>query len=172
MGGVVVNTRTHSTEAVMAHGTTSTLIPHLVVSGGQKAVDFYQAALGAEVLRVMPDPGGSSRLMHAHLKVQGADLMLADDFPEHCGGHARAPQPGAGSPVTLHVCVPDADAALARFAAAGGTVTMPADDMFWGDRYGKAADPFGHEWSFSHPLTAEQTAAAQAKWAAFLTPQG
>lgn len=31
--------------------------------------------------------------------------------------------------------------------AAGARVTMPADDMFWGDRYGRLVDPFGHEWS-------------------------
>jgi PhnB protein len=41
---------------------------------------------------------------------------------------------------------------MTKFAAAGGTVTMPAQDMFWGDRYGQAADPFGHTWSFSHKL--------------------
>jgi PhnB protein len=147
--------------------TTNALIPHLVVSGGTKAVEYYQAALGAEVLRVMPDPAGSGRLMHAHLKVLGCDLMLADDFPEYCGGHARAPQ--GPSPVTIHLCVPNADAAIAQAAAAGATVTMPADDMFWGDRYGKITDPFGHEWSFSHPLTEEQKAAAQAKWADFMS---
>ena len=148
--------------------TSSVLIPHLVVNGGMKAVDYYQAALGAEVLRVAPDPQGSGRLFHAHLTVRGADLMLCDDFPEHCGGVARAPH--GPSPVTIHLCVPDADAAIARAAAAGATVTMPADDMFWGDRYGKVTDPFGHEWSFSHPLTAEQKAAAEAKWAAFMSP--
>lgn len=159
----------YTTEADMA-GTTSALIPHLVVSGGTKAVEYYQAAFGAEVLRVMPDPQGSGRLMHAHLKIHGADLMLADDFPEYCGGTAKAPAPGAGTPVTLHLCVPSADDAIAKAAAAGGTVTMPADDMFWGDRYGKLTDPFGHEWSFSHPLTEEQKKAAEAKWASFLQP--
>jgi PhnB protein len=148
--------------------TTSVLIPHLVVSGGAKAVDFYKAALGVEVLNVVPDPQGSGRLFHAHLTVRGADLMLCDDFPEHCGGVARAPQ--GPSPVTIHLCVPSADDAIARAAAAGATVTMPADDMFWGDRYGKVTDPFGHEWSFSHPLTAEQKQAAAAKWAAFMPP--
>jgi len=24
---------------------------------------------------------------------------------------------------------------------------MPLDDMFWGDRYCKLEDPFGHHWS-------------------------
>ncbi len=154
----------------MATVTTNVLIPHLVVSGGAKAVEFYKEAFGAEVGSLMPDPSGSGRLMHAHLKVLGADLFLCDDFPEHCGGVSRAPKAGVAGPITLHLCVPNADEAIAKAAAAGATVTMPADDMFWGDRYGKVQDPFGHEWSFTHPLTAEQTAAAEAKWAALMAP--
>jgi PhnB protein len=26
---------------------------------------------------------------------------------------------------------------------------MPLSDQFWGDRYGKLRDPFGHEWSLA-----------------------
>ena len=62
--------------------------------------------------------------------------------------------------------MPCADTAIAKAAAAGATVTMPATDMFWGDRYGQVIDPFGHAWSFSNPLTAEQKAEAEKKWAA------
>lgn len=140
----------------------SGLIPHLVVKGGAKAIDFYKAALGAEEIARMPTPDG--RLMHAALKIGGATLFLCDDFPEYCGGVPRAPS--GPSPVTLHLCVPCADTAIATAAAAGATVTMPAADMFWGDRYGQIVDPFGHAWSFSNPLTAEQKAEAEKKWAA------
>lgn len=138
------------------------LIPHLVVHGAAKAIDFYKAAFGAEELCRMPTEDG--RLMHAALKIGDAMLMLCDDFPEYCGGVSRAPK--GPSPVTLHLNVECADTAIAKAATAGATVTMPADDMFWGDRYGKITDPFGHEWSFSHPLTAEQKAEAERKWAA------
>ena len=137
------------------------LIPHLVVKGGAKAVEFYKAALGAEEICRMPTPDG--RLMHAALKIGEAVLFLCDDFPDHCGGVARAPS--GPSPVTLHLCVPCADTAIATAAGAGATVTMPAEDMFWGDRYGQIVDPFGHAWSFSNPLTAEQKAEAEKKWA-------
>lgn len=146
-------------------------IPHLAVHDGKAAVAFYQQALGADVLVVMPAEDGSGRLMHASLSVGGARLMLNDDFPEWCGGVSRSPKNSAGSPVTIHLDVADCDAALARMAAAGGTVTMPAGDMFWGDRYGKVRDPFGHEWSFSHPLTAEQKAAAEKAWEEFKAQQ-
>jgi PhnB protein len=138
------------------------LIPHLVVKGAVAAVEFYKAGLGAvEELR-MPAPDG--RLMHAHLTVGGSPLFLCDDFPEHCGGVARAPS--GPTPVTLHLKVPNTDAAIEKAAAAGATVTMPAADMFWGDRYGQVVDPFGHTWSFSHPLTAEAKAAAAKQWEA------
>src|SRR5262249_29452134 len=137
------------------------LIPHLVVKGGAAAIDFYKAALGAVELGRVPTEDG--RLMHASLKIGESILMLCDDFPEHCGGVSRAPT--GPSPVTLHLCVPNCDAAIAQAAGAGATVTMPATDMFWGDRYGQIVDPFGHAWSFTHPLTEEQKKAAEKAWA-------
>jgi len=138
------------------------LIPHLVVKGAAKAIEFYKAGLGAVEVCRMPTQDG--RLMHASIKIGDAYLMLCDDFPEHCGGVSRAPS--GPSPVTLHLNVPCADTAIAAASAAGAKVTMPAADMFWGDRYGQIIDPFGHSWSFSNPLTAEQKAAAEKKWAA------
>lgn len=128
------------------------LVPHLVVNGAARAVEFYKTALGAVEVARMPAEGDDPRLMHVELKIGDAALFLCDDFPEYCGGTVRAPKPGTPTPVTLHLDVPDCDAAIARAAAAGATVSAPAMDMFWGDRYGKVTDPFGHEWSFAHPL--------------------
>jgi PhnB protein len=124
---------------------------HLVVDGAAAAVEFYKAAFGAEEAFRMPAEDGK-RLMHAELRIGGGKLYLCDDFPEYYGGKPRAACMLGATPVTLHQEVPDCDAAIARAAAAGAAVTMPAMDMFWGDRYGKIVDPFGHEWSFSTPL--------------------
>ena len=132
------------------------LIPHLVVKGAAAAIDHYKVALGAVELSRVPTEDG--RLMHAALQVSGNTIFLCDDFPEHCGGVSHAP--AGPSPVTLHLCVPDCDAAISRAAAAGGTVLMPAQDMFWGDRYGQVRDPFGHTWSFSYPLAKQEPQAA------------
>ncbi|HEY2911537.1 MAG TPA: VOC family protein [Gemmataceae bacterium] len=139
----------------------SGLIPQITVKSGAAAIDFYKAAFGAEELSRMPAPDG--RVMHAHLKIEGSSLFLSDDFPDHCGGVSRLPS--GPLPLTLHVCVKDCDAAIARAVKAGATVQMPATDMFWGDRYGQIVDPFGYTWSLSHPLSAEQAAAAQKAWA-------
>ena len=54
--------------------------------------------------------------------------------------------------MTLHLYVTDADAAFNRAVEAGATVAMPLADMFWGDRYGKLVDPFGHHWSIAEHL--------------------
>jgi PhnB protein len=40
-------------------------------------------------------------------------------------------------------------------------VTMPLQDMFWADRYGKVEDPFGHHWAIAsriEDLTPEEIA--------------
>lgn len=140
------------------------IVPHLVVQDGYKAVEFYKSALGAELCgNVMPADDGK-RIMHAMFSVGGAVFMMCDDFPEHCGGRSRSPRELGGTGVTLHLSVPDCDAAMAKMAAAGGTVTMPAMDAFWGSRYGQVTDPFGHSWSFSHQLDADRAQAAAAKW--------
>ncbi len=127
------------------------LVPHLVVNGAAKAIEFYKAALGAIELSRVPAEDGT-RLMHAALNIGESPLFLCDDFPEYCGGETRAPKAGVPTSITLHLNVESCDAAIAKAVAAGATVKMPAMDMFWGDRYGKVTDPFGHEWSFSHTL--------------------
>ena len=129
------------------------LVPHLVVHGAAKAIAFYTAALGATEVRRMPAEDGV-RLMHAHLHIDGLNFFLCDEFPEHTQEDHKVQSPEAlgGSPVTLHLDVPNCDEAVARFAAAGGRVVLPPWDAFWGDRYARAVDPFGHTWSFAHRL--------------------
>ena len=128
---------------------TPSLTPHIVCAGAADAILFYKQAFGAEELMRLPGPNG--RLMHAAISIDGAMLMLVDEMKEH---GVLSPLSLGGSPVTLHLNVPDADAAIARAQAAGATVTLPAHDAFWGDRYGQVRDPFGHNWSIAHPLRA------------------
>jgi PhnB protein len=124
------------------------LIPHLVVNNAQKAIDFYKKAFGAKEVMSMPGPDGK-RIMHAELTLDGAAIYLCDDFPEMCGGKSRTPVSLKGTPVTIHRYVKDCDAAIEKAKKAGATVSMPPQDMFWGDRYGQVTDPFGHVWSIA-----------------------
>lgn len=134
------------------------LIPHMVVAGANDAIEFYKKALGATEVMRMPAEDGK-RLMHAQLTVNGATVFLMDDFPEHraeCGnGNVRPPLELGGTSFVVHLEVENCDASVKRAADAGATVTMAPWDAFWGARYAQVRDPFGHCWSFAHPLPAK-----------------
>jgi uncharacterized glyoxalase superfamily protein PhnB len=122
------------------------ITPHLVCAGAADAIEFYKKAFGAtEMMRV---PGKDGRLMHGAVQINGAMVMLVDEMPEW---GTLSPKSLKGTPVTIHLYVDDVDASIARAVAAGATVKMPAEDMFWGDRYGVITDPFGHSWSLATP---------------------
>lgn len=126
------------------------LIPYLTIPsrGGQAAVEFYRAAFGGEELfRNLADDG--ERLLHARLRINGALVFLSDEFPEY--GHAADVTPVG---VTMHLQVDDADEWWNRALTAGAVPEMPLADTFWGDRYGRLKDPFGHSWSIGSPIRA------------------
>ena len=124
------------------------LILHLVCSPCAEAIEFYKQAFGAKEISRAPAPDGQ-RLMHAEISIDGQPVFLVDDFPEFCGGKSQTAIALGGTPVTIHRYVQDCDAAIQQAEAAGAKVTMPAADMFWGDRYGVVTDPFGHNWSLA-----------------------
>ena len=144
------------------------LVPHLVVNGAIKAIEFYKKAFGAEEVSRAPAPDGK-RLMHAEIRIGGRPVFLVDDFPEYCGGKSGTATSLGGTPVTIHRYVESCDAAIKQAAQAGATVKMPAADMFWGDRYGVVVDPYGHQWSLathiSDPTPEEMGKAMQAAFA-------
>ena len=135
------------------------VVPHLVVEGAADALDFYKTAFGAsEVMRLPAEDG--KRLMHAAMIVNGCYIFLMDDFPEfreQCSGNkVLGPKTNGATTFVLHLSVPDCDAAVKRAADAGCSVMMEPWDAFWGDRYGQVLDPYGHAWSFAHPLPGKQ----------------
>lgn len=119
-----------------------TVTPHLICAGAADAIEFYKKAFGAvELTRI---PGADGKVMHASIRIGDSVIMLNDEMPEW---KTFGPKTLKGSPVTIHLYVKNADAVFEQAIKAGAKVTMPLDDMFWGDRYGKLEDPFGHEWS-------------------------
>lgn len=116
--------------------------PHLICAGAANAIEFYKKAFGAVEAARLPGPDG--KIMHAMIRIGDSAIMLVDENPEW---GALGPKALKGSSVTIHLYVEDADAFVARAVKAGAKVIMPLDDMFWGDRYGKLEDPFGHHWS-------------------------
>jgi PhnB protein len=128
------------------------LTPYLVVSNAAEALEFYKTALGATQegeSHVMP---GTNKIMHARVLINGAMVMLSDDFSESMGGSRMTPEALGGSPITLALQVDDAQRFWDVAVAGGATVTMPLADMFWGARYGQFTDPYGHKWSVTQTL--------------------
>ena len=119
-----------------------TLTPYLTVRDAVRAIEFYKQAFGAQERGVMKGPDG--KVMHAELKIGDSIIMLGDEFPEY---GALSPQSTGGAGMGLHIYIDGVDAAFDRAVKAGARVDMPVSDQFWGDRYGKLTDPFGHKWS-------------------------
>jgi len=118
--------------------------PHLVCAGAARALEFYKTAFGASEESRLEMPGG--KIGHACMRIDGSAIFLMDEMPQ-CG--AKSPMTLQGTPVSLHLYVRDVDAAMKKALDAGATEVMAAQDMFWGDRYGVVADPFGHQWSLA-----------------------
>jgi PhnB protein len=118
--------------------------PYLVIRDAAKAIEYYKKAFGAVERFRMPLPGG--KIAHAEIQIGDSIIMLSDENLEW--GNS-SPQALNGTPVGIFVYVPDVDATFKQALAAGGKEKMAVANQFWGDRYGKLTDPFGHEWSLA-----------------------
>lgn len=130
------------------------LNPYLTFNGtAEQAIRRYESALGARTDGLMrfgdggacadTPPTHKHLVMHARLHLGGGVVMVSDAPPD------RPVQPGHN----VHVCLDysDADEMARQFEAlaAGGKVTMPLADTFWGARFGVLVDAFGVGWMFN-----------------------
>jgi len=121
-----------------------TVTPHLVIKGAADALTFYAKALGAEEKYRLPGPDG--KIVHAEIGIGDSTIMIGEEAPQM---GAVSPKQLGGSPVTIMLYVNDVDAWFTRATKAGCETKMPPTDMFWGDRYCKVTDPFGHNWAIA-----------------------
>ena len=138
------------------------ITPAIVVRDAAKAIAFYKEAFGAEELNRMLGPDGS--IMHAEIKIGDSLIMLGEEN-EQWG--SKSPLSLGGVHGSLHIYVEDADKAYDRALKAGATSRYPLEDAFWGDRYGKVTDPFGHEWGLAtrvKDLSPEEMDKAGKEW--------
>jgi PhnB protein len=126
---------------------------HICVKNGLEAIAFYKKAFNAECpFHHLADDG--KRVMHANVELFGSEVMLHDEFPEF-SGDVLSPLSRGGASMTININVPkptDVDAAVAQAQSAGAEVVLTPQDTFWGARYGRVRDPFGHLWAFNAPL--------------------
>ncbi|HWC99425.1 MAG TPA: VOC family protein [Candidatus Sulfopaludibacter sp.] len=119
-----------------------TVTPYLTMNDTARALEFYKRAFGAQEVMRMDGPGGT--IGHAEIKIGDSIIMLGDEMP---GSGTRAPQAAGSTTVAIMLYVDDADEVYNQAVSAGAQVEQPLQDMFWGDRYGRLKDPFGHSWA-------------------------
>ena len=129
--------------------TVTALTPYLAVGDARRAIEWYGEIFEARPVGE-PVVMNDGRIGHAELVIGGAVLYLSDEYPEL---GVKSPIGYGGSPVSLVVSVPDADATFDAAVAAGATVERPVADLDHGHRAGWLTDPFGHRWNVSTPLS-------------------
>jgi PhnB protein len=120
------------------------VVPYLSVDDAKKAIEFYKRAFGATERGIMPGPNDT--IAHAELQIGDSVIMLSDPFPQ---ASAKSPKELKGTTTGLFMYVEDTDEAIQNAVDAGATITAPAEDQFWGDRFGVIQDPFGHQWQIA-----------------------
>ena len=142
--------------------TSAEFVPYLSVTDAKEAVAFYSRVFETEPVLLLNMPDG--RVMHCEFRVGGARFFLSEELPEH--GGTPSPASLGATTVAIHLYVDDCDAMVAQMKRNGAEVVMEPTDMFWGERFARVRDPFGHEWGVTTHLrdmtpTEIQTAAAK-----------
>ena len=135
------------------------IIPYLSVHDADAAISFYSKIFGVDpfVRLAMPD----GRVMHCEFRVGTARFFLSDELPEH--GGTPSPKSKDSTTVALHLYVENCDDMVQRMSEHGSAILMPPTDMFWGERFARVRDPFGHEWGVAqwlHEMSANEIQSA------------
>lgn len=115
--------------------------PSLTCSDAARAIEFYKNVFGAIETVRMPSPDG--KISHAELKIGDSIIFLNDEMGPMAEVSSGAPR------MSLFLYVENADKTFTRAVAAGAQIDMALENQFWGDRYGKVTDPFGHQWGIA-----------------------
>ncbi len=148
----------------MSNNTMKTLelVPYLSVTDAKAAVAFYSQVFGVEPVLLLDMPDG--RIMHCEFHIGCARFFVSEELPEH--GGTPSPATLKATTVAIHLYVDDCDAMVAQMKTNGATVLVEPADMFWGERFARVRDPFGHEWGVTthlHDMTPSEIQAAAAK---------
>ncbi len=137
---------------------TREFVPYLSVTDAGAAVAFYSRVFETEPTLQLNMPDG--RVMHCEFRLGSARFFLSEELPEH--GGTPSPASLGATTVAIHLYVDDCDAMVARMKSNGADVVMAPTDMFWGERFARVRDPFGHEWGITTRLYAMTSAEIQA----------
>lgn len=123
------------------------LTPYLIFDGNaREAMQFYADALHAE-LRIssggdMPNcsEANKDKVLHASLSSNTVNLMASDHM-------ANTPfEAGNNVWVCIDCSTAEEQTRLFEALSAGGSISMPLQDTFWGAHFGMFTDRFGLHW--------------------------
>ncbi len=137
-------------------------VPYLSIKDAGKAVEFYSQMFGVDPYLLLNMPDG--RVMHCEFRIGHTRFFVSEELPEH--GGTPSPQSLGATSMAIHLYVDDCDGMVEAMVSRGSTVLMEPTDVFWGERFARVRDPFGHEWGITTQLREMtpdeiQTAAAQ-----------
>jgi PhnB protein len=129
------------------------LTPYIHFAGNaEEALNFYKEVLGGEIVMLSrygdspmaTDEDYKQKIVHARLLFGNNMIMISDTF--------KGNDINTSGNIQLSVEVPDKVQMETIFAkmAAGGKITMPLQDQFWGATFGMLEDKFGVSWMFNH----------------------
>jgi PhnB protein len=121
--------------------------PYLAVDDGAAAIEFYKKAFGATEVMRMNGPDG--KVGHAEVKI-GDSIVMLGSAPPNSG--LRSPHSLNGSTVSIFVYFENVDSVFNKAVSSGAKEVQKLENMFWGDRYGRLTDPFGHSWSLAQHI--------------------
>jgi PhnB protein len=115
--------------------------PHLAIQIVRDAMNFYQKAFNAVVLRTWDNGNGGIHV--AEMEIDGALFHLHEETPR---SNQLSPETVKATTLLIGVFTPDPDQLMKQAAEAGGKVSNPIQDYDYGYRQGIITDPFGHQW--------------------------
>ena len=131
--------------------------PYLNFNGNtEEAFNFYKSVFGgsfAALMRYKDTPeaakvpaGEQEKIMHMALPI-GTNILMGTDTLASMGHHVQQ-----GTHMSISVSAASNDEAVAVFngLSEGGQVTVPFQEMSWGDNFGMLTDQFGVQWMVSY----------------------
>jgi len=123
----------------------------------EEAFLFYQSIFGGEFIGginrfgEMPPTEGMPPLpekdknlvLHMALPILGGFVLMGSDAPESMGFNVNY---GNNVHINLETDTREETDRLFHALSDGGKITMPLQDMFWGDYFGSCTDKFGVQW--------------------------
>ncbi len=117
--------------------------PVLIVQGADAALSYYETAFGAEVLSRDYAQDGIT-ILQAEMKIGNTIMRLADEMPNF---GIVSPTTLGGSAVIVQLYLSDVDTFWDQVIDHGARVVVPLSNTYWGERFGRFVDSFGHVWN-------------------------